>query len=279
MRQRKLFAWPLLLGMLAFGSQPTLACRILGFGPGGIYNLNGGSGQWIRENPIFTVGATGISGVFYITTGVNLWTMDLFGNNIPMGGFDRGGVDLALDSTLGLYGIDPSGLYRVRAPQESEFVAPIPAGIEGISFGPDQKIYAVSNFDSFLWQIDPLSGDSVPIGPTGLPFGVVDLQYDWGTGTFLASVLPGFSKFQLWPIDTRKEPSFGWIVRIDLQTGQSVVLNDHAPVIYGMAYETPEPSTLGLLLLGISALLYRRQKMVRQKLVDCRRLLDVAPKP
>ncbi len=116
----------------------------------------------------------------------------------------------------------------------------------------------MSNYDHLLWRIDPFSGLSVPVGHTvSIPpgDGVMDLAYDWESGTFIASVLPGVpEKFPFAP------PPFGAIYRIDAQTGFSTLLNGNAPPMYGMAEAVPEPSTTLLLLPGIAIFILLRRR-------------------
>ncbi len=107
----------LVSAMLAFSSRTSVAGQVYGFGPSGIYSIDSATGATtlVSDPLVFHAGASrsAVPGVFYITSGVNLWTVDLFGNSNLVGPLINGTTDLAFDSSAGLYGIDPSGVYAI----------------------------------------------------------------------------------------------------------------------------------------------------------------------
>ncbi|MBM3728622.1 MAG: hypothetical protein FJW40_24755 [Acidobacteria bacterium] len=264
--------------VLAFDCQPMIAGSVYGFGPSGIYRVDSATGATARvnDNQLVTFGASrsAASVVFYITTGLNLWSQTFTGLAVPQTALWNGATDLAFSPTAGLFGIDALGVYRidlsvVQQVPTDPVATPGPL-IEGITFGPGDRIYGVSNDDGQLWQIDPISGLSAPIGGPNLHgFSVMDLAYDPESRAFIASAflgpVPGrpVQKIQFPPWDPL--PPWGSaILRIDAATGFTTVLNDNAPVLYGMAENIPEPSTFLLLLPGLVLVLRRDFRRSRQ---------------
>jgi hypothetical protein len=271
--------------MAVMGGSTAFAGQILGFGDpyGPVYSIDAVTGNAVVVAP-YSVRAFGASpspvpGQFFITTGINLWTEDVFGGNTAvLGALDHGNVDLAYDAATGtLYGVDSTGLYTVDYSNCPGFTCPTtlvggpPPGIEGIDFVSGAGIYGVSNFEQVLFRFDPLAGQWAPVGFTGIPLGdgVMDLAYDAETGAFVASVLPGvlFKPYN-------SLPSSGMLYRIDRNTGFATLLNGNAPVMLGLAENVPEPSTGVLLLSAIAALLLARRSARRGWCVYrfCRRM-------
>ena len=273
----------LISSMAVMGGSTAFAGQILGFGlDGPIYSIDAVTGNAVEVEPF---GGSRVSGAspssvpgqfFFVCLGcVDLHTEDLFGNSNDFGGLAHGWGDLAYDADTGtLYGVDPTGLYRIDPNYcppvpfgcSTTLVAVLPPGIEDIDFVSGAGIYGVSNSDGFLYRIDPHTGTVMAVGPTDIPTGdgVADLAYDAETGALVASVLPGvldkhslinYSNLQLVNV-----PPFGMLYRIDPNTGVATLLNGHAPVMLGLAEnDVPEPSTGVLLLSAIAALSLARR--------------------
>src|ERR1017187_7951088 len=111
-----------LLSLAVMGGSTAFAGQILGFGlDGPIYSIDAVTGNAVVVAPsgggVRSVSPSSVPGQFFnqCLFCVDLHIEDLFGNSNDFGGLAHGWGDLAYDADTGtLYGVDPTGLYRIH---------------------------------------------------------------------------------------------------------------------------------------------------------------------
>lgn len=202
-------------------------------------------------------------GWVFVTTPLNLWKVPVAAPGIPQALGSDEMLDLAFDPGTGaLYGIVYSQLYTIdySCPGYTCTATPlgvsIPRLVQGIDFVPGRGIYG-ADIDGGLWLVNPNTLQVSFIGDTFVS-GITDLAYDSFTRRLIA-VSVGVKC-----ISFNCSPLTGMIWSIDPLTAQSVLLNDNAPPIYGLAELTPEPGSIALFTTGAIGLFAAvRRRLVR----------------
>jgi len=205
-------------------------------------------------------------GWVFVTTPLNLWKVPVAAPGIPQALGSDEMDDLAFDPGASvLYGIQGSQLYTIdySCPGHTCTATPLgvfmPGLVQGIDFVPGRGIYG-ADIDGGLWLVDPNTLRVSFVGDT-LVSGITDLAYDSFTRRLIAvSVGVKCISFQC-------PPQTGVIWSIDPFSPtpllQTVLLNDNAPPIYGLAELTPEPGSVVLFTTGAIGLF----AAVRRRLV------------
>jgi hypothetical protein len=223
-------------------------------------------------NGILTFGASSspYMGWVFVDSGINLWKVPVAasGSPQPLGAIDTThlSVDLAFDPASGaLYTIDEGGgLYTIDYNHCPGYTCTttalgiaIPLPVQGIDFVPGRGIYG-ADINGRLWLVNPNTLQVSYIGDT-LVSGITDLAYDSFSQRLIA-VSVGVKNYCI----VHCPPQSGMIWSIDPLTAQSVLLNDNAPPIYGLAELTPEPGSIVLFTTGAVGLLAAIRRRVRR---------------
>lgn len=167
---------------------------------------------------------------------INIGTGDLFGGEGDLT-FRGDGVGFLVTSVGSLYRFD------ITTGTSTLITSDLPLNVDGLAFAPDGTLYGFTDFTSFdLLTINPATGAFKTIGPLGPTSGVVGgLSFD-PSGALYAALNDK-------------------LFRINTATGAATLVG---PIsvgggVSGIAFApVPEPSTWGMLALGISTLFILR---------------------
>ena len=184
------------------GGSPIFASLILGFGSS-VYAIDPATGNVSVYAPgIGSINGViqGPPGLFYLTTGVNLYAINLVGTRVEVG---EGviGNDIASIPGAGFYAAYGSGIYSyfpgclpTPCPNNGTLVATLPSTTSVIeAVGMD--LFAVSTYGVHTVSlVNPLSGKVTTVGAAdGIPTfdSVISLAYDPDTASLIADVAIG----------------------------------------------------------------------------------------
>lgn len=260
---------------LLAGTVSTSAGQILGIGPEGTFAIDPSSGS-VTFVSSFGLGdyiggftTSGVPGVVYFTTGVNLYTANIATNTYNYLGFlpPNGAGELAYDVATGVLYRDGAGgaMYSGQADgcpfgtdcYTPQYVAALPdvSGYDVVSGG----LYGISNFDDDLYRIDLQTDQITIIGPTGIPAGdgIMDLAYDADDGLFVASAIVGSADRGAWVSTYASTGTSGTdlLFTVNPVTGAATYLATSPAPLVQLVENTPEPATGALALCGLAGLL------------------------
>jgi len=225
---------------------------IYGFAPGTAYVVDPYTGV---ATPVgsapFVVGASSgpTVGSVFLFSGINLYLDNvLTGTSQPLGGLVETRWDLAFDPSAGaLYGVG-AGIYSIDGCLDfcsETLIGSFPGVVQAIDYVPGYGLFG-ADLDGILWRFNPSNGDLEFVGITGIS-NISDMAFDYSSRQLIASAAGP-------KLCGDNCPPFGSIWSIDPNNGSSVLLNDNAPIIWGMAEVTPEPASIAMMVSGLSVM-------------------------